>query len=410
MVRNLIILFIFFGSANFFQIAFIPKNVFLLLSFASTVLMLLTIFLTLVYYKGKSFPHKFSFEVGLIFLSIAFAIYGAKWGHDQGFGLSLWVLNYMYFYLLYYFLHAVRVKPEDLEKLMVFMGIIYVSFFLIQYVLYPTILFGSRVQEARGTIRIFIPGAAFAGFVFYLFLQKAFTTGNKLYLVFCMVFIIIPLLQGTRSSTLTTLLGAFLYILLSKRVKQKFLVSLLIVAASAIVVFLFQDLIMALVQVSEDQASQTEEDIRVRAARFFLTDFYPTTLNYFIGNGESHMATAYGLRIWYYKVQFGYYQNDIGMIGNYVKFGIPFILAVILSFRKFFVMKIEPRYGYLKYWALLLILGEIMGGAFTRPTAIAVIASVMYIYDVSNFELNNPKEIPGPETVDYENLSLATKN
>jgi hypothetical protein len=392
MVRNLIILFIFWGSANFFQLTFIPRNLALLLSFASNILMLVAISVTLVYYRGKSFPQKFGIEVGFIFLSVAFAIYGAKWGHNQSFGLSIWILNFMYFYLLYYFLHAVRVKPKDIEELIVLMGITYVIFFMIQYVIYPVVIFGSRVQEARGTIRIFIPGSAFAGLVFYLFLQRAFTTGNKMYLVFCFAFLLIPLLQGTRSSTLTTLLGAFIYILVSKRVKSKLFVTLMITAASAIIFFLFNDLIMNLILVSEEQASQEGEDIRVRAAKFFLTDFYPSALNYFTGNGEAHMASAYGMRIWHYKVQYGFYQSDIGIIGNFVRFGVLYVLAVVLIFRKLFILKIEPRYGYLKFWALFLILGELMGGAFTRSTTIAVIASVLYIYDVSNFELNYPTD------------------
>jgi hypothetical protein len=31
-----------------------------------------------------------------------------------------------------------------------------------------------------------------------------------------------------------------------------------------------------------------------------------------------------------------------------------------------------------------------MGGAFTKPNSIVVIASVLYIIDVSNFELKHP--------------------
>jgi hypothetical protein len=386
MVRNLIILFIFFGSANFFMLIFIPRQALLLLSFASNILMIVAIALTLVYYRGRWFPLKFGGEVGLIFLSLVLAIYGAKWGHDQSFILSVWILNFMYFYLLYFFLHAVRVRPEDLEKLLIFMGVIYVGFFLIQYVLYPFVLFDSRISEDRGTIRIFIPGAAFAGLIFYLSLQKSFTTGNKLFLAFCLLYMIIPLLQGTRSSTLTTILGAFIYILGSKRVKSKLLVFMMISAAVVMFFFLFNDLIMNLIEVSQDQASQEEEDVRIRATKFFLTDFNPTILNYFIGNGESHMMAPYGIKVAYYKTQFGFYQSDIGIIGNYVRFGVIFVLAVFLIFRKFFIIKIEPRYAYLKYWALLLILAEILGGAFTRQTTIAVIASVMYMYDVSNYE------------------------
>jgi hypothetical protein len=38
------------------------------------------------------------------------------------------------------------------------------------------------------------------------------------------------------------------------------------------------------------------------------------------------------------------------------------------------------------------VLAELMGGAFTKSTTIVVLAGVMYIYDVSYFELTNTEK------------------
>ncbi len=394
MLRNLIVIYIFLSSATFFRFTYLPKNLVLLASFGAIILMVLGIVIDMIYYRGKRFPQKFGAEVGLIFLAILFSIFGAKWGHDQSFLLSIWVLTPMYSYFFYYFLHSIRMKPEDLEKLIVYMGFAFIGLFYIQYMLYPNMLFGVRAQEARGTIRIFIPGGAFAVYVYFLYLQKSFTTGNQLYLLFNLFYLTVPILQGTRSSIVTLLLGTTIFILFSKKVKSKFLVAMLMGVAGLLVFFLFQDIFMALIEVSEEQATQDEDDVRVRAARFFLTEFYPSTLNYFLGNGQSHMMSAYGMKVFYYKVTYGFYKNDLGIIGEFVKYGAVFVLAVILIFRKFFVLQIESKYGFLKFWVLLLVLSEIMGGMFQRPTVIIVITSVMYIFDVSNFKLRN-KASPG---------------
>jgi hypothetical protein len=394
MVRQIVVFFIFLASATFFNLTYLPKNVTLLMSFGAVVLMLLTVIITLIYDRGKRFHQYFGVEVGLIFFALVLAIYGAKWGHGQDFLLSIWVLNSMYFYLFYFFLHSIRMRPDELEKLIGYMGILFITFFLMQYVLYPRMIFGARAQEMRGTIRIFLPGTSFAGLMFYFFLQRTFTTNQKISIAYCLLFLAIPVLQGTRSSILTTVLGALIYIVFSKRVKSKILVFILMFFGAVLVYFIFQDIINNLIEVSQSQAAQDEDDIRVRSAKFFLFDFYTSPLNYLIGNGESHMMSAYGMKIWFYKSNYGFYQNDLGILGEYVRFGVLYIVCVFLIFRKLFTMKIAPRYDYFKYWAVILILDELMGGAFSKPTSIVIIASALYIYDISTFELKNPDKEP----------------
>jgi len=392
MVKQLLVFFVFLASATFFKFTYLPKNLLMLLSFAALILMLLTVIFFIIYDQKKRFKQNFNVEIILLLVSLLLAVFGAKWGHNQSFPLTLWAQYLMFFYICYFFLHAIRIRPKDLENMMIVMAVLFIFFFLVQYVLYPTMLFGARAQEARGTIRIFIPGSAFAGLMFFYFLQKILTEGELKYIPFCFAVIAIPILQGTRSSIVTLLFGAVIYILFSKRVRSKVLVIILIMTGGAMIFYLFQDIFMTLIEVTQEQTAQETDDIRVRSARFYLYDFYPTKLNYLIGNGQSHMMSPYGMRIWYYKTNYGFYQNDLGMIGEFTKYGVLFVISVFLILRKLFVIKVEPRYSYIKYWAVLVVTNEILGGIFSNATAIIVISCILYITDVSHFEHQQPKE------------------
>ena len=155
-----------------------------------------------------------------------------------------------------------------------------------------------------------------------------------------------------------------------------------------IVFFIFQDLIIGLIKLSETQASQEGEDIRMRSARFYLTEFYPNFVNYIIGNGSSHMANAYGMKVMYYQTVFGYYLSDLGMLGVYVRLGVLYIIGVFLIFRKIFITPYDSRYTYFKYATIMLIWNEIGGGAFAKPTSFIVTLAMLYIIDVSAYQLS----------------------
>jgi hypothetical protein len=104
------------------------------------------------------------------------------------------------------------------------------------------------------------------------------------------------------------------------------------------------------------------------------------------------MAHAYGMKVFFYKAFLGFYQSDIGVIGEYSKYGVLWIFCVFLISRQLFVMKSEPRFQYIKFYALNLMFDLVINGAFSRSYEIAVITSILYIYDVSDYEYKNPDE------------------
>lgn len=387
MVRQILILFIFLASSYFFTLKVVPRPVMLLLTALSIGIILLVVVIGLVYDRKRRFNHNFSLEVSLMLLSGFLCIFGAKWGHGQSYVLSLWAQKFIYFYFFYFFLHIVRIRNEELIKLMVIMGIAFLLLWFLQYIIFPKVIFNSRIDVERGTIRIFIPGGSFAGLIYFYFLHLFLKTNKPKYIIFCILVLIMPVLQGTRSSIVYQLMGTLVFILFSTQVKSKLRNIILMFAGVVLFFFIFQDIIIQLIAVSQEQSTQEGDTVRKLSTNFFLTDFYTNKINYIIGNGVGHMASAYGMKIAYYKLTYGFYQSDIGIIGNYTQFGVLYVIGMFLIIRKIFIVKIQKKYNYIKYWAMLLVIGAIFGNPFSRPDGITLITSVLYIMDVSSYEL-----------------------
>jgi len=353
-----------------------------MLAFIAIIFMLAIVLLGLVYDPSRRFEQHFSFEVSLMFLALLLSTFGAKWGHDQSFMLTAWAQKAMYFYLFYFFLHTIRIKPDDLEKLIILIAVLYVVFFLVQYVAYPRILFGTRADEERGTIRIFLPAKAFVAMAYFYCLQRFFATLKFKFIAFCLAAIAVTVLQGTRTPLALLTAATAINLIISKRVQNKLLITFLLILCAIPVIIAFQDIFINLIEVSEQQSSAEGDNIRVKAAKFFLYDFSPTTLNYIIGNGESHMASSYGMKIFYYKVNFGFFQNDLGLLGEYTKYGIIYVIAAIMIVRKIIIAKIPPKYMYFKYYIFMSFIGMVMGGVFARSDQFLTILSMMYIIDI----------------------------
>jgi hypothetical protein len=351
--------------------------------------MVLSVIIWAIYEKRQGFKRNFNLEVILFLLSSVSGMFGANLGHGQNFFLTAWVQSYMYFYFLYFFLHLIKLRPHELERIMIIIAIIYLSIFFSQYLIYPRIITNARIVADRGTVRIFLPGNGFALFIFFYFLQKLLQSNNLKFAIYCLMYLMVPILQGTRNAIATILFGTLIFILFNKYVKSRLGIIFLTGLAALLFFFIFQDIIYNLVEVSSDQAAQEEDDVRERSATFYLTDFYPNKLNYLIGNGSSHMRSSYGLKIMYYKVNYGFYQTDLGILNGYIKFGILFVIASILTVRKVFIIKIDPKYNYIKYWAVVLGIQSVINYPFIIPSSIATILTVLYLIDVSNYEIKS---------------------
>lgn len=387
MFKRILIIFIILASFQMFSFTFIPEGVLKIIGLAGVVVIVITILLQLIYSPLEHFILNFKWEILLILIAVFTSMFMANSSYNQGFSTTLIAQRYMYYYLIYYMLHLVKIPDYDLEKIIIGFAVIYAAFYILQYFAYPTRLFNVRVSQDRGTIRIFQAGLAFLIIAYFMMLNHLFKEFSLLKLAALLFFVSIFFLMATRQLIIAVLVVSVANVLLSKQIKSKILIIFLITVATVPLIIMFQDMIMNLITLSQKQSSNFQENIRVLAATFFLSEFFPNNLAYITGNGADSTNSSYGLLIQMYKNVYGFYQSDIGIIGDYSKFGLFFLLGVILILVKALKAKINSNLSYIKYFFVLVILISFTGGGFFGNSAdsIVAISILLYIIDVNLF-------------------------
>lgn len=383
MAKRLIVLFIIVASLGMFNISFLSDGIIKVLQLIGIGVILLVIVLQFVYNKGEGFNYSFKWEITLIFTAVLLSMLMAYSGHDQGFGTTLIAQRYMYFYLFYFALHLIKISDSDLEKLMIYLAVAHVLFYMLQFASYPNKIFNVRTSEDRGTLRIFLPGLSYLMLAYFYILNRLFVRFSLSRIALLFFFFSVFILMGTRQIILSMFMLTMMNVLLSKRVKSKALILLLVVLSVIPVIFMFQDIFLNMLSVSQEQSEGFEDDIRVRAATFFLTDLFPNRIAYITGNGADSANSPYGYMIQMYRDVYGYYQSDVGLIGDYSKFGAFFLVGVFSMIIRILTAKLSEDHVYIKYFYINVLMTLFTGGgAFGEADSVVSVCFTLYIIDI----------------------------
>ena len=401
MIKKILIFLILFGSAYFFNLIFLPTNLIFLAQFVITAMMLAIIVVKEVYGGIVTIEHNFKHPIFLILTGVFLSMIIAQAYHYQGYLLTLWAQRYMYFYFFYFFLHILRPEIKDLEKIILTLGTVYALSILVQFAFYPTIIFDVRQDVDRGTIRIFIPGSSFMRLALFYFLHR-FYQKNQIRDIFPVIlFLSILILQATRYGLSATVLVILFSLVFSKTIRSRYLIFFIVLLSVIPLYFIFQDIFTGLIELSERQSQNFENDIRIRAATFFLTDFFPNKLSYVFGNGQDHMRSIYGLRVYAYKVYRGFHQADIGLIGDFSKFGLFFVIGVVWLMLKALKAPLKSEFTYIKYYILNAALVMPVATVFANPFSIALWCVMLYMIDYNINELKQENKDQEYQSSEY---------
>ena len=396
MFKRAIIIFTLVASMGAYELAFLGKDMIKVIELSGIAVISLIIMLQLIYSKGERFKMNFGWEVTLILLGVLLSMFTAYSGHQQGFATTLIAQRFMYFYFFYVALHFIWISDIELEKIIIYLGITFVFFYLIQYIVYPTVIFNVRTTVERGTVRIFLQGLSYVILAYFLVLNKIFNqfSPGRLFLLF--LFFSIFILMGTRQIILTMFMLTVLNVLFSKKVKSKMLIMFLVMASMIPILLIFQDIFLSILSVSQEQSEGFEDDIRIRAATFFLTELFPNRISYITGNGAPSTNSPYGQMIQMYMDVFRFYQSDVGLIGDYSKFGAFFVIGVFILIIRILASKISSEYIYIKYYYFSVILTLVTGGGgFGDGGGIVVVCITLFIIDIDrhNRKLSEEEEV-----------------
>ncbi|GEM_PF-558591 len=388
-VRPALIILVLAGSVYFFRVNFLTKDIIYIAQFFVIGLMGTVILFQAIYWKYELYRRNFISPIFLIFLGVFLSMITAYAFHSQSFVISFWAQRFTYFYLFYFVLHIIQVPIQTLEKILFFAGVVYAFVFFVQYLAFPKVIFTVRQGIERGTVRIFIPGMAFMHLAYFMGLTRVIFFNKFKYVPYLLLFLGIYILTGTRSTIAGPTIITILILIFSNKIRSRGVILILIILLLGAAYYMFQDIIENLITLSVEQKETAEENIRVRATRFFMTDFFPNNFAYITGNGEGHQASPFGKEIFSYKILYGYYQSDIGLIGEYIKFGVFFLLGAFMILYKGIFQSVDTNHKYVRYFFLLLLISMPLSANFTSPDSIVAICIMAYILD---YLKNNKKE------------------
>lgn len=341
---------------------------------------------------GRKIDIKLNFNLFFILILISFftSAFMARYTRNQTFPETIYAQRALFYYMFYFLLHQMRIKIRDLETIFIILGFVYFALYLIQYTVYPKILFDAFIIKDRGTVRIYLTGSDYIATSIFLYAQRFFRS-NKLRYFFLMIMLYsVFILLGGRQTMVLMAFCLVLFLLFSDRVKSRYGLVILVGIAIVLVFFLFKDIIDQMILTSQMNSTQGKDYVRVRALVFFLTDFFISPWAYITGNGAPNLDSQYGKEIMTYAKN-GLFLGDLGTIGHYVQYGAFFTIGVLGICAKVLFSKFENNYAYIKYIFIGISLSLLTGPGFGNSDFIAFLCCALYIIDISMDRIREEK-------------------
>ena len=380
-IGNTVTLFAVVAYFELFKFVMIPSSIRILLQVAACGLMILLIILKLIYQPENMIRMNFSTPILILIIGVIPSYFIAQSYHNQSFLISAFANRIIWFYVLYFFIHVYKISVKYIIRIILIIGMFAVLLYYIQFTLYPKIILDIHILEGRGTIRLFVVGMICTQAAYFYFLNRFFEKNSTIDLILALVSMSIFVLQGTRQLLFAIALLTLVNLFFSRRVKGRVFKIAVFTLASVAVFMIFREIFIELTRVSTSQVSDLSGGIRLKAAKFFLTSFQPDELSYIFGNGSSGRGSIYSQRMTLYTLKYGFYLSDIGVLGDYIRYGIVFVIAGLYMLAKSIMFRVSPEYRYLKYYIIMQCFTLLTGYGILGGVDV-VLLLILYVFDV----------------------------
>ena len=338
----------------------------------------------------------FSKPVMLYAVSILMSIVSCYFFHGQSFFASF-NSNLTFFALVIYFiLVKLRIAPNQLERVLLYMFVIFCLCYIYQVMVYPKAVFVSENAAYNENLdaslrRIRIPGMSLAGFGFFFSLCKVLLK-RYTYLPLLIMSMVVILLFGFRTLLAFSVLFAFV---LNTRIngfsKQLFIGMIVILLggwAFSMTEFGQSTFGQMMERQDSDQTFGNKDYIRYTTLWYYLYDHFESPMEYFFGSGIAFRGTANAYAHYYENLEaFGIHYYDWGILGMSWMMGVLSLVAMIWYPIKAFFTKLPKDKVYLGVWFGYLFACGFTSAEFVRQGCFLLQGMVLYlIYRYSNEE------------------------
>lgn len=305
-----------------------------------------------------------------VIAGIVISIFSVWMIYDQPLMISVMTtLPYLFGYLYFYIMLSFNIDKQKLIKLIEFLVVCSFLMYVVNILTVPNVIFGAQAEEyddSRGVIRLTVPMIELV--VMYLFysINQWVETAKRRWILFIIIAGFLVIMSVIRQIILLSFIFSFLLIM--QRVKWwKKIVALMCISFFVSCILPEIPIYKKMMEVSEQQISSNkyeEEDIRVRAWRFYTIEYQKNFFTQIFGNGlpskgnskrgdemEKKTSYAYGGN--------GCFLEDVGWAGFYWLFGIFATIGLAVLLIKAARAAFITHRFYLFYWFLFIILSSI---------------------------------------------------
>lgn len=320
----------------------------------------------------------------MILLSMPFSVVMASTQHSSQtlFVSIIAVLPYFISYSSFFLFKKTRINVLDMEKMILWIGLVNVILTFQLWALFPNQLFGSiRLEDdGRGT-RIGITGDIFKVFLLFYSLYKYKEQKKKTWLLSTVLCFITVFISLTRQVMVITSVLSVLYYLKGIKFYKKIIAVAIAFSICLTIVHLpyFSNLI-EVTERQQDRETNGDENIRITATRYYVDEAQVNALTRIFGNGcYSYGNSDYGRDAYRQQYMTLCFPSDVGLVSVYYLFGILAIAGMGLIVVKTIKLKIPVRFSYMKYVIYYIMLASIASGPVLYTSQNIVLVVTCYL-------------------------------
>ena len=132
MIRKFIIIYLIIASLNLFNLKALG-SLNAMINMSGIALMVFILIVNQVYFRTKMMKRNFIIPIYLIFIAVMLSMFTAFFAFRQNFQVTLLSQRDIYFYLFYFTLHVLKPEKKEFQRLIIYMGLLYLFAYLIQY-------------------------------------------------------------------------------------------------------------------------------------------------------------------------------------------------------------------------------------------------------------------------------------
>lgn len=346
-----------------------------------------------------SIEHSFFFKpIIFLFISLVISSISGYAYHNQNPLLALLAMRYFSYFFIYYILVRYGVKKDDVIKTVIIGAFIYMLVFALQVYLYPKqiVPFDTSTGFSRGFLRLRLEGVGFVTLTaFYSLNRFLLKKKDKTYLLLFFICFIYIFILGFRTLLVSFMFSSLLLVFFNSDSFARILSILTLIGVFLLILWqveVFRDFVLNSIIQTDDQVSEGDEYIRLKAFQFLFEKVNVDFGSLFFGNGHPFEGTKYGnLVLVEGAKKNGFISADLGLLGFVFNYGILSVIAFLNIFRVAIFKRNTKESFYIKVFFIYLIMSSITTAEIFRAGMFGVEVVALYLYSIISYN-NKIKE------------------